>query len=205
MCQWEIELNWSGFGIWGEKGSNMWDLEHAYDAGLVILWCKILDQSCSKEHSSSLGKRVHFLKCWKNPITWLYRKCLDFSHPYPGIFWLLPLGASLLHCCFKKLDNTWATECQEVNTLLNFLQVNQLLLNLDGLVLFNMHMYDEFHVPDVLIVLLYMWKQNSQGYWFKQKQYYQWAISRNYTWQLYKHIHVVHHICSTCLLPLLIS
>ena len=27
----------------------------------------------------------------------------------------------------------------------------------DRLVLFNMHMYDEFHVPDVLIVLLYMW------------------------------------------------
>ena len=26
----------------------------------------------------------------------------------------------------------------------------------DRLVLFNMHMYDEFHVPDVLIVLLYM-------------------------------------------------
>ena len=27
----------------------------------------------------------------------------------------------------------------------------------DRLVLFNVHMYDEFHVPDVLIVLLYMW------------------------------------------------
>ena len=26
----------------------------------------------------------------------------------------------------------------------------------DRLVLFNVHMYDEFHVPDVLIVLLYM-------------------------------------------------
>ena len=26
----------------------------------------------------------------------------------------------------------------------------------DQLVLFNVHMYDEFHVPDVLIVLLYM-------------------------------------------------
>ena len=26
----------------------------------------------------------------------------------------------------------------------------------DWLVLFNVHMYDEFHVPDVLIVLLYM-------------------------------------------------
>ena len=33
----------------------------------------------------------------------------------------------------------------------------------DRLVLFNVHMYDEFHVPDVLIVL-----PNSQGYWFKQ-------------------------------------
>ena len=27
----------------------------------------------------------------------------------------------------------------------------------DRLALFNVHMYDEFHVPDVLIVLLYMW------------------------------------------------
>ena len=34
---------------------------------------------------------------------------------------------------------------------------------------------------------------------------YRQAISRNYTRQLYKHIHVVHHICSTCLLLLLIS
>ena len=49
-------------------------------------------------------------------------------------------------------------------------------------------MYDEFHVPDVLIVLL------------KTK-----PISRNYTRKLYKHIHVVHHICSTCLQLLLIS
>ena len=32
--------------------------------------------------------------------------------------------------------------------------------------------YDKFHVPDVLIVLLYMWRLNSQGYWFKQKQFY---------------------------------
>ena len=34
---------------------------------------------------------------------------------------------------------------------------------------------------------------------------YRQAISRNYTRQLYKHIHVVRHICSTCLLLLLIS
>ena len=43
----------------------------------------------------------------------------------------------------------------------------------DRLFFFNVHMYDEFHVPDVLIVLLYMWRLwilNSQGYWFKQKQ-----------------------------------
>ena len=59
--------------------------------------------------------------------------------------------------------------------------------------------YDKFHVPDVLIVLLYMWRLNSQGYWFKQKQSYELSMSdsRNYTWQLYKHIHVVQHICST--------
>ena len=56
-------------------------------------------------------------------------------------------------------------------------------------------------MPDVLIVLLYMWRLlNSQGYWFKQKQSYELSMSdsRNYTRQLYiKHIHVVHHICST--------
>ena len=59
--------------------------------------------------------------------------------------------------------------------------------------------YDEFHVQDVLIVLLYMWRINSQGYWFKQKQSYELSMSdsRNYTWQLYKHIHVMQHICST--------
>ena len=59
--------------------------------------------------------------------------------------------------------------------------------------------YDEFHVPDVLIMLLYMWRLNSQGYWFKQKQSYELSMSdsRNYNWQLYKHIHVVQHICST--------
>ena len=34
---------------------------------------------------------------------------------------------------------------------------------------FNMHMYNEFYVLDVLIVLLYMWRLNSQGYWFKQR------------------------------------
>ena len=34
---------------------------------------------------------------------------------------------------------------------------------------------------------------------------YQWAISRNYTRQIYKHIHVLHETCSTCLLLLLIS
>ena len=31
----------------------------------------------------------------------------------------------------------------------------------DRLFLFNVHMYDEFHAPDVLIVLLYMWRLNS--------------------------------------------
>ena len=43
-----------------------------------------------------------------------------------------------------------------------------------------MHMYDEFHVPDVLIVLLYMWRLwrlNSHGYWFKQKQSYKLSMS----------------------------
>ena len=44
----------------------------------------------------------------------------------------------------------------------------------------NVHMYDEFHVPDMLIVLLYMWRLwifNSQGYWVKQKQSYKFSIS----------------------------
>ena len=36
---------------------------------------------------------------------------------------------------------------------------------------------DEFHVPDVFIVLLYMWWLNYQGYWFKQKQSYKISIS----------------------------
>ena len=59
--------------------------------------------------------------------------------------------------------------------------------------------YDEFHVPDVLIVLLYMWRVNSQGYWFKQEQSYGLSMSdsRNYTRQLCKHIHVVKDICAT--------
>ena len=34
----------------------------------------------------------------------------------------------------------------------------------DQLVLFIVHMHDEFHVPNVLVVLLYMWRLNSQGY-----------------------------------------
>ena len=66
-------------------------------------------------------------------------------------------------------------------------------------------MYDEFHVPDVLIVLLYMWRLNSQGDLLKKKSNltnHRWAISRSYTRQLYKRIHFVHHICSTCLLLL---
>ena len=72
------------------------------------------------------------------------------------------------------------------NTLLSFRQINQSSLKFDGLcvcqkrkgclqfqakkkgliglqdscqdrlVLFNVHMYDEFHVPDVLIMLLHM-------------------------------------------------
>ena len=37
--------------------------------------------------------------------------------------------------------------------------------------------FDKFHVPDVLIVLLYMWRLNSQGYWFKQKQPYELSTS----------------------------
>ena len=36
-------------------------------------------------------------------------------------------------------------------------------------------------MPDVLIVLMYMWRLNSHGYWFKCR----WAISQNYTRQLY--------------------
>ena len=77
-----------------------------------------------------------------------------------------------------------------MNTLLTFWQVNQLSLNLDRLVLFNMHIYDEFHVPDVFIVLLYMWRQNSQGYWFNKSNLinYWWAVSQIYTRQLYEHM-----------------
>ena len=33
----------------------------------------------------------------------------------------------------------------------------------DRLVLFNMHMYDEFHVPDVLIALLYVLLRTLKG------------------------------------------
>ena len=64
----------------------------------------------------------------------------------------------------------------------------------DQAVLFNVHMYDEFHV-------------NSRGTDSNKSNLidYRYAIFRNYTRQLYKHIHVVHHICSTCLLLLLIS
>ena len=60
---------------------------------------------------------------------------------------------------------------------------------------FNVHMYwyvlKNLNVPDVLIVFL--WILNSQGYWFK-KQSFKLSMSDfpNYTWQLYKHIHVVH-------------
>ena len=38
-------------------------------------------------------------------------------------------------------------------------------------------------VADVFIVLLYMWRLNSQGYWVKQKQHYKLAMndSQNYS------------------------
>ena len=39
-------------------------------------------------------------------------------------------------------------------------------------------MHDEFHVLNVLIVLLYMWRLNSQGYWVKRKQPYKFAIRK---------------------------
>ena len=75
---------------------------------------------------------------------------------------------------------------------------------------FNVHNYilicnEEFNVPDVLIVFL--WRLNSQRYRFKKQPInYRWAISRNYTWQLYEHIHVVHRkfarlACCCCLSP----
>ena len=76
---------------------------------------------------------------------------------------------------YEKLDYTWAAVRLEANTLLNFRQINQSSKALsvigyqiskckkkglmgvqdsyqDRLFLYNMHMYDEFHVPDVLIV-----------------------------------------------------
>ena len=72
----------------------------------------------------------------------------------------------------------------------------------DWLVLFSVHtcMYDEFHVPDVLLHCC-----TCEGYWFKQKQSCQLLMSNfpNYTRQLYKHIHVVHYISLTFLLLLL--
>ena len=63
-------------------------------------------------------------------------------------------------------------------------------------------MYDEFHVPDVFIVLLYgvHLKTKLSRVLINKKQSYNFrcAISRNYTRQPYKHIHVVHPICPTC-------
>ena len=63
-------------------------------------------------------------------------------------------------------------------------------------------MYDEFHVPDVFIVLLYgvHLKTKLSRVLINKKQSYNFrcAISRNYNRQLYKHIHVVHPICPTC-------
>ena len=67
------------------------------------------------------------------------------------------------------------------------------------LVLVNVHMYDKFHVLVVLIVLLYTSIERNLY------MSYRWVTCQNYIRQLYKHIHVVHHICLTCLLPLLIS
>ena len=72
------------------------------------------------------------------------------------------------------------------------------------LVLFSVHtcMYDEFHVPDVLLHCC-----TCEGYWFKQKQSCKLLMSNfpNYTRQLYKHIHVVHYISLTFMLLLLFS
>ena len=97
---------------------------------------------------------------------------------------------------YEKVDYRWAAGRLEVNTLLNFRQINQSPLALclqaterlimlkfifcgyqiskwkkknglmglpyqDRLFLFNVHMCDEFPVPNVLIVLLYMWRLNS--------------------------------------------
>ena len=63
-------------------------------------------------------------------------------------------------------------------------------------------MYDEFHVPDVFIVLLYgvHLKTKLSRVLINKKQSYNFrcAISRNYTRQLYKHINVVHRIRPTC-------
>ena len=65
-----------------------------------------------------------------------------------------------------------------------------------------MYTYDEFHVPDVFIVLLYgvHLRTKLSRVLIKKKQSYNFrcAISRNYARQLYKHIHVVHRICQTC-------
>ena len=76
----------------------------------------------------------------------------------------------------------------------------------DQLALFNLHLYDEFLVLDVIIVLLYMWRLYSQKYFFKQKQSCKLSVSdftKLYPATLSAH-HVVHHICLTFLLLLLI-
>ena len=66
---------------------------------------------------------------------------------------------------------------------------------------FNVHMYwyprlicneDYFNVPDVLIVFCEDWSLKGTDS-NSNLTNYRWAISRNYTWQLYEHIHVVHH------------
>ena len=51
--------------------------------------------------------------------------------------------------CFKRLISKIPSEKKK--GLIGLQESYQ-----DQLVLFNVHMYDEFHVPDVLIVLLYM-------------------------------------------------
>ena len=52
--------------------------------------------------------------------------------------------------CFKRLTKLKRKK-SEKKSLIGLQDSYQ-----DQLVLFNVHMYDEFHVPDVLIVLLYM-------------------------------------------------
>ena len=179
-----------------------------------LVSCKRRDHHivCVTQHSSPQSNHIPFPLClWSNEQTnhvwktWLYvsRRALGSEHASQfeinqsivvGSVSASNKNVNFVKVCFKRLSNFQVKKKKGLIDLQTLTRIGCFFLTCICMMNFMCRMCSLCccTCEDETLNVTYSNKSNLINY--------RWPISQNYTRQLYKHIHVVHHVCSACLL-----